>query len=113
MTNLAMGLAVTISGAVTGAIGETLSGVEEFALTNGKTTLEMTPGGKYPDGLRLFEKGSPLIQEEARNVWTRLSARYAQNASGNTYWFVKDSWKGSIFNTVEYPERLIKEGVGI
>ncbi|WP_051685506.1 pre-toxin TG domain-containing protein [Clostridium sp. KNHs205] len=76
---------------------------EEFAKVNGKTTLEMTSGGKYLDDLKLFEQGSPLTQEEAVNVWARLSTRYAQNASGNTYGFVKNSWEGSIFNTIEYP----------
>lgn len=76
---------------------------EEFASANGKMTLEMTTGGQYLDNLKLFENGSSLTQEEAVNVWSRLSTRYAQNASGNTYGFVKGSWEGSIFNTVEYP----------
>lgn len=79
---------------------------EKFAKENGKITLEMTPGGAYLDGLKLFEIGSPLTEEEATNVWARLSARYAQNASGNVYGFVNGSRSGSIFNTVEYPELL-------
>ena len=79
---------------------------EEFAKVNGKVTLETTPGGAYLDELKLFEVGSPLTKEEATNVWARLSARYAQNASGNTYGFVNGSWSESIFNTVEYPEIL-------
>lgn len=44
-----------------------------------------------------------LSVNEALNVWSRLSNRYAQEASGNVYGFVKGSWEGSIFNTVEYP----------
>lgn len=79
---------------------------EDFAKVNGKMTLEITPGGAYLDDLKLFEVGSPLTKEEATNVWARLSARYAQNASGNTYGFVNGSWPESIFNTVEYPELL-------
>ena len=79
---------------------------EEFAKVNGMVTLETTPGGAYLDELKLFEVGSPLTKEEATNVWARLSARYAQNASGNTYGFVNGSWSESIFNTVEYPEIL-------
>ena len=79
---------------------------EEFAKINGKVTLEITPGGAYLDNLKLFEAGSPLTKEEATNVWARLSARYAQNASGNAYGFVNGSWPESIFNTVEYPELL-------
>lgn len=79
---------------------------EEFARTNGKMILETTLGGTYLDSLKLFNVDSPLTKEEATNVWARLSARYAQNASGNTYGFVNGSWSGSIFNTVEYPELL-------
>ena len=59
------------------------------------------------DSLDLFSTNSPLSQEEARRVWARLSARYAQGASGNTYGFVNGSRPDSIFNTVEYPE-LVK-----
>lgn len=36
-------------------------------------------------------------------MWKRLSERYAQGASGNTYGFTEGARKGSIFNTVEYP----------
>ena len=79
---------------------------EEFANINGKMTLETTPGGAYLDSLGLFKESSPLTKEEATNVWARLSARYAQGASGNTYGFVNGSWSESIFNTVEYPELL-------
>ncbi len=79
---------------------------ETFAISNGKVTLEMTPGGAYLDGLRLFDGDSPLTKEEATNVWARLSARYAQNASGNTYGFVNGSWPDGIFNTIEYPQLL-------
>lgn len=79
---------------------------EEFAKINGKVTLETTPGGAYLDSLGLFDEFSPLTKEEAMNVWARLSARYAQGASGNTYGFVNGSWSESIFNTVEYPELL-------
>ncbi len=76
---------------------------EEFARTNGKTTLESTVGGKYLDDLKLFEEESPLTGDQAAQVWKRLSERYAHSASGNTYGFVKGSNPGSIFNTVEYP----------
>jgi len=76
---------------------------EQFAKANSKMTLEMTPGGKYLDGLKLFEESSPLTGDQARQVWARLSQRYAQQASGNAYAFVNGARPGSIFNTVEYP----------
>ena len=84
---------------------------EEFARLNDKMTLEMTSGGAYLDGLQLFENYSPLTQQEAINVWARLSARYAQSASGNVYGFVNGSWSESIFNMVEYPELLKNSNV--
>ena len=76
---------------------------EAFAQLNGKTTLEMTPGGKYFDDLKLFEAGSPLTKTQARDIWKILSERYAKGASGNAYGFVNGANPGSIFNTVEYP----------
>ena len=76
---------------------------EQFANANGKTTLEMTQGGKYLDDLKLFEQGSPLTGDQASQVWRRLSERYAQGAVGNVYGFVKGSNPESIFNTIEYP----------
>ncbi len=84
---------------------------EEFAKINDKVTLEMTSGGAYLDGLKLFEGYSPLTQQEAINVWARLSARYAQGASGNVYGFVNGSWSESIFNAVEYPQLLNNSSV--
>ena len=75
---------------------------EVFAQLNGKTTLEMTPGGKYFDDLKLFEADSPLTKAQARNIWKILSERYAKGASGNVYGFVNGANPGSIFNTVEY-----------
>jgi hypothetical protein len=75
---------------------------EAFAQLNGKTTLEMTPGGKYFDDLKLFEAGSPLTKAQARDIWKILSERYAKGASGNVYGFVNGANPGSIFNTVEY-----------
>ncbi|MDD3139996.1 MAG: hypothetical protein PHX08_13605 [Lachnospiraceae bacterium] len=76
---------------------------EEFAKTNGKTTLEMTQGGKYLDDLKLFADDSALTKEQAADVWKRLSERYAEGTSGNAYGFTEGAREGSIFNTVEYP----------
>jgi len=76
---------------------------EAFAELNGKTTLEMTPGGKYFDGLKLFENDSPVTKDQAREIWKILSERYAKSASGNAYGFVKGANPESIFNTKEYP----------
>ncbi len=79
---------------------------EEFATTNGSTTLEMTPGGSWLDQQTLFGPNSPLTPEQALNVWSTLSQRYAASASGNVVGFVQGARPTGIFNTVEYPALL-------
>jgi len=79
---------------------------EEFAEANGRTTLENTPGGRWLDQQNLFDGNSPLTTDQAVQVWSRLSERYAEGASGNAVGFVEGARAGSIFNTVEYPTLL-------
>ncbi|MGH8020916.1 MAG: hypothetical protein ACREIA_22060, partial [Opitutaceae bacterium] len=79
---------------------------ESFATANGRTTLEMTRGGSWLDAQKLFSPGSPLTPTEATAVWSRLSERFAQGASGNAVGFSQGARAGSIFNTVEYPALL-------
>jgi hypothetical protein len=76
---------------------------ELFALQNGKTTLEMTPGGKWLDEQQLFSPDSPLTPGEATEVWSNLSQKYAEGASGGVVGFVENARPNSIFNSVEYP----------
>jgi uncharacterized Zn-binding protein involved in type VI secretion len=75
---------------------------EQFAADNGKTTLEMTPGGKWMDEQKLFRPGSPLTAPQSMQVWARLSQRYAEGASGSATGFVSGASPTSIFNSVEY-----------
>ena len=86
---------------------------EEFALTEDKTTLEMTPGGKFLDDLKLFEAGSPLKPEQARQVWVRLSQRYAAQAAGNVFCFVVGARSTGVFTTVELPELKKNLKIGV
>jgi Flp pilus assembly pilin Flp len=79
---------------------------EEFAATNGRSTLEMTPGGRWLDERGLFGPNSPLTQEQATAVWSRLSERFAQEASGNAVGFVQGARPQGIFNKVEFPALL-------
>lgn len=76
---------------------------EQFALSDDKTTLEMTSGGKYLDDLKLFEKGSPVTSEQATQIWKRLSQRYAEQAAGDVYCFVTGARPTGVFTTVELP----------
>lgn len=69
-----------------------------------KLTLERTPGGKWLDELDLFSnKQIGLTKEQAREVWRRLSERYAEEASGSVTAFCKYSRDTSIFKTAELP----------
>jgi len=79
---------------------------EEFAAANGRSTLEMTPGGSWLDGQNLFGPNSSLTSDEASQVWARLSERFSESASGNTIGFVEGAQPGGIFNSVEYPTLL-------
>ena len=85
---------------------------EQFASDNGRTTLEMTPGGQWLDQQRLFSPNSPLTRDQANQVWSTLSQRFAAGASGNAIGFVNGARPGSIFNTVEYPTLLNNPNVG-
>src|SRR5690348_9470346 len=66
-------------------------------------TLEQTSGGKYFDDMRLYETGSPISQAHADKVWSRLSERYAENASGDVTAWSHNPRPGSIWNTIERP----------
>ncbi len=80
---------------------------EGFATANGGTTLEMTPGGAWLDQQQLFNTAqSGLTTEQASQVWSTLSQRFAHGASGNAFGFVNGARAGGIFNTVEYPALL-------
>lgn len=54
---------------------------EAFAAANGRTTLEMTPGGSWLDAQGLFGPSSLLTPSEATQVWSTLSGRFAAGAS--------------------------------
>jgi hypothetical protein len=76
---------------------------EEFSRLFNKTTLEMTPGGGYLDNQHIS-----LILPEKLSIkpWQKLSERYAQSASGETYVFVRGAGAEGIFNTIELPALL-------
>ncbi|BBH65121.1 hypothetical protein ACTI_18060 [Actinoplanes sp. OR16] len=71
--------------------------------TDGVTsvTLEKTPGGAAFDDLRLFEDGSPVRQTQARDIWGRLSERYASSAVGEVTAWAHNPRADGIWNAVE------------
>lgn len=86
---------------------------EQYAQSENKTTLEMTPGGKYLDDLKLFDKGSPLTPDMAVQVWAKLSRRYAQQAAGDVFCFVAGARPTGVFTTVELPELKRNQRIGV
>jgi len=77
---------------------------EIFAQQNGKITLESTPGGKWLDDLKLFDKGvKGVTQEDALPIWERISQRYAEHASGVAVGILNNPRPTSIFNLSEFP----------
>jgi RHS repeat-associated protein len=79
---------------------------EQFALSEGRTTLEMTRGGRWLDQQQLFGPNSPLTATQANAVWSRLSERFAAEASGTVVSFTNGFRAQSVFATVEYPTLL-------
>ncbi|MBN8209827.1 hypothetical protein JI666_13805 [Bacillus sp. NTK071] len=64
-----------------------------------KLTLERTPGGKWMDNLRLYEQlpngkyryeEYGLTLEQTNEIWSNLSSRYAEGASGAVTAFTKN-----------------------
>ncbi|PRQ02443.1 putative deoxyribonuclease RhsC [Enhygromyxa salina] len=64
--------------------GPRMADAQRWAAANGKTTLEQTAGGRYLDGLNLFDTPtSGLSGAEAAQVWDAASRRFAEGASGD------------------------------
>jgi hypothetical protein len=73
---------------------------EAFAEKAGKTTLEMTNGGKWLQNENLYNS---LTTNQADMVWGRLSERYAQKASGEINLFIKGANPERTFMKYEKP----------
>lgn len=59
---------------------------KHYAEITGKTTLEMTPGGRWLEEHEPYHNPN-LTEEQAKEVWTSLSQRYAEGASGEVVAF--------------------------
>ena len=81
-----------------------------------KLTLERTPGGKWMDDLKLYEKTNGVYKyeklgltlDQANEIWRTLSSRYADGANGAVTAFTKnvpEVWKPrTIFWSTELPQ---------
>jgi RHS repeat-associated protein len=70
----------------------------DWAEKQGKTTIEQTAGGRYLDGLTLFDEGeSGLSSQQAGELWDAASGRFAEGASGEVNVFSTGTKKASLY----------------
>ena len=99
----------------TGVMGQTefvsaRSYAESAVANSNLTTLEQTPGGGVLDKVDVFRSSDPLLNDEdATNLWSTASQRYAQGANGDVTAYVGNPRSTSIYNTVERPS--LDEGI--
>jgi len=80
----------------------------QFADETGRMTIEDTEGGKWLSEQKLYENvydpdANPtgLTDSEANLVWSRLSQRYAEQASGEAFAFVRGANADRVFWSTE------------
>jgi RHS repeat-associated protein len=73
---------------------------EVFARDTGRTTLEMTSGGRVLENEALFKR---LPGDMAIQPWGRLSERFTAAASGEVNLFVSGARPMSVYRTIEAP----------
>lgn len=66
----------------------------EWAKLNGKSTIEMTPGGQWLQKLDLYGSNSPVKEFESDNLWRAASAQFARSSSGEVNAFKE----GTVFD---------------
>jgi RHS repeat-associated protein len=76
-----------------------------WAAANGKYTIEMTPGGQWLTGLKLYGADSPVTEEEANAIWQSASEQFASGVSGSVNAFTRGTTfnPGSAFYNTELP----------
>jgi hypothetical protein len=80
----------------------------QCARETGRKTLEQTPGGEWLKKQNLYENhyepdNNPkkLTHDEANIVWARLSQRYAEQASGEAFAFIRGAKPEKVFWNTE------------
>ncbi|MBN1984450.1 MAG: hypothetical protein JW795_23190, partial [Chitinivibrionales bacterium] len=88
--------------------GDRMKDAQEWALKNGKTTLEQTQGGKILDSMDLF---NVLTKRQAKEIWDIASKRFAEGASGEASVFRTAQGKLNSFGQVRTWWRIEKEAL--
>ena len=71
-----------------------------FADKSGATPIDLTPGGKYLESLKLYDR---LPAAEADAIWAKASQKYAEGASGRINLFTNGARPDRVFHTIEAP----------
>ncbi len=86
-----------------------------YARMRGKSTLEMTPGGKWLNDLKLFKKGgdgsfSQIANNDKIQLWNRISGRFVESTRGEAIAVLNKPKPGSIYLRTER-KKMIENGV--
>jgi RHS repeat-associated protein len=71
-----------------------------FADNTGTMPIDLTPGGKYLNSLKLYDT---LPAAEADAIWSLASKQYAAGASGKINLFINGARPDRVFHTIERP----------
>jgi hypothetical protein len=88
--------------------GPNMRTAQQWAIANGKTTLEQTSGGRYLDSLNLFGNESGMTGKQAAEIWDSASVKFAEGASGNVHVFGTGAKKMNDFGSVRTWWRIEK-----
>lgn len=77
----------------------------QWAAENGKYTIEMTPGGKWLEGLDLYGGASSVSRSQADMIWQAASGEFSWGASGhaNAFTFGTEFSQTATFYGKELP----------